>query len=122
MAEGEQPPNQLAELLQQRGLSKRRFAKMLYDVDPSMTWDSWIRAVRQYTHPTDPVVPKPDRAALMEKVLGLPAGRLVQPNRRELREERLRRLDAENRRLHAELARLQAELDRLRSGRGDSPA
>ena len=106
------PP--LAVLLEQRNLSKRRFAKMLAESDGRRTWESWLRAVRQYTS-DDPVIPTDATAELMERVLEVPAGTLTQPSRRTLREKRLRQLEEENR-------RLRAELDRLQSERGDNPA
>jgi len=106
----------LASLLVEHGLSKRGFARMLHEADPRQSWDSWLTSVKRYTRDDDATTPTEETVALMEKVLGVPAGTLVRLTPQERRDERIRLLEAENQRLRAELEKRMR--DEPGSGRG----
>lgn len=93
----------LTDLLAERGMSKRGFAKRLAEADGRQSWQSWLTSVKRYTREDDPITPHEDTVALMEKVLTVPPGTLIRQTRREQLEDRVRTLEAENQRLRAEL-------------------
>lgn len=96
--------------LEDAGFSVRGFARLCYETDGRMTWDSWKRTITRALDDdaAKAYAPSRDTAELWARLLRKPADRYVRPQARDT-------VRAERDRLRDEVAVLRAELERLRA-------